>query len=107
MWAVEDLATGTFAGHCGLRFLDEAGETGVYYAFAQPFWGRGLATESARAAIAFGFGVAGLHRIVAYAVPENRASTRVMERIGMRFEAETDIFGLHCAQYAIERGRGS
>jgi len=59
VWAVEDLTTGTFAGHCGLRFLEEVGETEVYYAFAKPFWGRGLATEAVGATVRFGFDSAG------------------------------------------------
>jgi ribosomal-protein-alanine N-acetyltransferase len=105
-WAVELTASGPFAGHCGLRHLDDAGETEVYYALAKAFWGRGLATEAAAAAVDFGFERAGLSRIVAYAVPENTASTHVMEKLGMLREAEVDIFGLHCVRYAIERSAG-
>jgi [ribosomal protein S5]-alanine N-acetyltransferase len=105
VWAVCDAATGAFIGHCGLRLLQDVGETELYYALAKPFWGRGFTTEAARAAVAFGFDVAGLSRIVAYAVPENRASTNVMEKLGMTFEAEADIFGLHCVRYALERPR--
>jgi RimJ/RimL family protein N-acetyltransferase len=40
---------------------------------------------------------------VAYAVPANVASTNVMTKLGMTFEGEVDIFGLHCARYAIQR----
>jgi ribosomal-protein-alanine N-acetyltransferase len=107
VWAVCDGSTGpsagTFLGHCGLRFLEDVGETELYYALARSAWGRGLATEAAGAAVSFGFDVAGLRRIVAYAVPANRASTNVMSKLRMAFEAETDIFGMHCARYAIER----
>ena len=96
-------------GHCGLRFLDEIGETELYYALGKPHWGRGFATEAAGAAMRFGFDRAGLSRIVAYAVPENRASTHVMEKLGMTYEEEASIFGLACVRYAIERpaARGS
>jgi [ribosomal protein S5]-alanine N-acetyltransferase len=103
VWAIDDRESGAFAGHCGLRYLDDVRETEVYYALARPFWGRGLATEAAGAALSFGFDRASLARIVAYAVPENTASTRVMEKLGMAMETDVDIFGLHCVRYAIER----
>ncbi len=103
VWALEDDGTGGLAGHCGLRYLDEVRETEVYYALAKPFWGRGLGTEAAGAALGFGFDRAGLTRIVAYAVPENTSSTRVMEKLGMRKEDHVEIFGLRCVRYAIER----
>jgi [ribosomal protein S5]-alanine N-acetyltransferase len=102
-WVAEEAATGTFAGHCGLRFLEDVGETELYYAFAQRCWGLGFATEAARTAVEFGFDRAGLRRIVAYAAPENAASTHVMEKLGMAFEAETEIFGMRCVRYAINR----
>ncbi len=102
-WAVCDLTTGAFMGHCGLRYLDDVAETEIFYALARGSWGHGYTTEAAGAAIGFGFDRAGLTRIVAYAVPENRASTNVMEKLGMRFEAETVIFGVHCARYTLGR----
>jgi len=105
IWAVSDGSTGAFMGHCGLRHVDDVEETEIFYALAQPFWGRGFTTEPAGAVLEFGLGSGGLARIVAYAVPENRASTNVMTKLGMRYEAETEIFGLRCARYAIERPR--
>src|SRR5262245_9604441 len=49
--------------------------------------GRGYATEAARALLRYGFETLGLHRVVATCQPENVASWRVMERLGMRREA--------------------
>ena len=102
LWAVCDGTTGVFMGHCGLRFLDDVGETELYYALAQPYWGSGTPPKPP--------GAPGLrlrrrrtHRIAAFAVPENRASANVMVKLGMVFEAEVDIFGLHCSRYAIDR----
>jgi len=79
------------------------GETEVLYALDQAHWGMGLATEAAGATLLFGFESAGLERIVAFAVPENRASTRVMEKVGMRPDGEADLFGLHLLRYAIRK----
>jgi len=102
IWAVEDAATGALLGQCGLQFLEDVGETELLYALVREAWGRGLATEGSEASLRFGFDRAGLGRIVAYAVAENRASSRVMEKVGMHREAEgVEIFGLTCDRYSI------
>jgi ribosomal-protein-alanine N-acetyltransferase len=103
VWAVCHLDADQLIGHCGLRYLEEIEETELLYAIARPFWNRGLTTEAARASLAFGFGPAGLDRIIALAVPENRASIRVMEKIGMRPDGEADLFDLHLVRYVAER----
>jgi RimJ/RimL family protein N-acetyltransferase len=103
LWAVRDLGGGELLGHCGLRYLDEVAQTELLYAFGRSSWGRGIATEAARASLRFGFDEAGLERVIALAVPENVASRRVMEHIGMALEGEEDLFGLHCVKYGIER----
>ena len=51
------------------------------------YHGRGYATEAARALLGYGFETLGLHRVIATCQPENVASWRVMEKIGMRREA--------------------
>jgi len=58
---------------------------------ARPYWGKGYAVEAARAAIEDGFGRLGLEEIVAYTVPENRASRQVMERLGMTRDPAEDF----------------
>ena len=52
-------------------------------------WGRGLATEGARAVLAHGFSSPGLDEVVSIYQPENAASGRVMVRLGMRFDRDT------------------
>jgi ribosomal-protein-alanine N-acetyltransferase len=102
-WIVCELASGELIGHCGLRYLEEIEETELLYALARSHWNRGLTTEAARASLAFGFERGGLYRIIALAVPENVASIRVMEKVGMHPDGEADLFDLHLARYAIER----
>ena len=86
-WALEDRASGAFAGFTGLQLMEfEAPftpcvEVGWRLPFA--FWGRGLASEAARAAIAYGFESLRLPEIVACTAFCNMRSQRVMERIGM------------------------
>jgi len=59
----------------------------IGWALKAAYRGRGYATEAARRMIRFGFENLGMHRIYAECDPENRASLRMMERLGMRWEA--------------------
>ena len=101
-WVVRDLTTTELIGQCGLRHLEEIVQTEVFYALARHSWGRGLATEAARAAVQFGFDRARLERIVAFAVPENVASRRVLDHLGMRFEDETKMWDLDLVRYGLD-----
>jgi RimJ/RimL family protein N-acetyltransferase len=98
-WAIEDKATKEFVGYGGLRSL--FGTPEVVYHFAKRHWGKGLATEMARASLNFGFSVKGFDRIVAIAQPGNAASIHVMEKLGMKLEMETSYYGIDVVQYAI------
>lgn len=104
-WAVEEKASGRLVGHLGLRHLpDVGGQTEVLYLFDDRAWGKGYATEGGAAALDYGFGVLGLPRIVAFAFPENGASLRVMEKIGMtRVPGTIEVFGIEAVQYAVDR----
>ncbi|HVK04705.1 MAG TPA: GNAT family N-acetyltransferase [Armatimonadaceae bacterium] len=59
----------------------------IGWTLARAYWGRGYGTEAARAVLAFAFETLELHRVWARCQPENAASWRVMEKIGMRREA--------------------
>ncbi|MFD0659455.1 GNAT family N-acetyltransferase [Thermocatellispora tengchongensis] len=93
LFAVEVRETGELAGFTGLgipAFLPEilpAVEIG--WRLGRPFWGRGLATEAARAAMRFGFRDRGLDRVVSIAQTANPASIRVMAKLGMRLDRRT------------------
>jgi RimJ/RimL family protein N-acetyltransferase len=63
----------------------------VGWRLAAEHWGRGYATEGARASLAYGFETLGLAQIVSMTVPANRRSWRVMERLGMRRAPEDDF----------------
>jgi RimJ/RimL family protein N-acetyltransferase len=57
----------------------------------RPYWGRGYATEAARAALDHGFREIGLSDIVALTVPANQRSRRVMERLGLTYDSDDDF----------------
>lgn len=89
--------------YCGLQYLPDSTAVELAYGLAKPYWGQGLTTEAARAGVRYGFEQLGLERIVALAVPENAASTRVMRHVGMRYEKDAHVHGLDVVQYAIAR----
>jgi RimJ/RimL family protein N-acetyltransferase len=79
----------------------------VAYALLPEFWGRGLATELARESVRTAFEVLGLDDVVCFALPTNRASRRVMEKVGFRYERDVVYHGLPHVFYRLRPGRGS
>jgi len=105
-WAVAPLPDQPLAGWCGLTFLPETGETEVAYLLTKAWWGRGLATEAAQAALQFGFEKLGFEQIIAVVHPENRASIRVIEKLGMDFTGRYTYFGMEVLRY-VRRAKSS
>jgi len=103
MWATIDKGTNVLIGRSGLCFLDNTGEVEVGYLLAKAYWGKGLATEAAAAGLRFGFEELRLGRIVAVAQHANRASRRVLEKIGMQYEKDARYYQTDVAYYAIAR----
>lgn len=95
--------SGKFAGWCGLWQLKESGEIEVGYAITKKFWGKGYASESAEAFLEYGFNELNLEKIVAVARPENAASRRVMEKIGMQFDYTGEFYGRDLVHYSITK----
>ncbi len=89
-WPVVEKASGRVIGDCGLtrKEVDGRDEIELVYVFAADSWGKGYATEAAAALRDYAFGQLGLPRIIALIDPENTASARVAEKVGMRFEKE-------------------
>src|SRR5713101_7756943 len=81
-------AGGRIIGFCGLQplVIDGQPEVEIGWWLAKDCWGRGLATQAARIALRFGFERAGLTRIISICRPDNAASQRIMEKLGMTFE---------------------
>ena len=102
--AVEDRGTGRFLGDSGLQPLENRGpETELGYDLHPDAWGRGIATEAARAVVADGFGRLGLDRIVAVIRPENDASRRVLEKAGFHRVGDQQAYGLPMVRYELNR----
>jgi RimJ/RimL family protein N-acetyltransferase len=93
-FAVEDRATGRLLGDCGLQPFEQRGpEAELGYDLHPDAWGRGIATEAARAVMAQAFGAWALDRVIAVVKPEHRASQRVLEKAGLRHVGERAAYG--------------
>jgi len=103
LWKLLPKESDALIGICGLQRLPGGPDVEIGWWLAPSYWGQGLATEAARHALAYGFEVCNLDRIVAIAHPANRDSLRVMDRIGMRFEREAVHKGNRVVIYSIER----
>lgn len=85
-WAVIMKSSNAFAGWSGLKYLPEFDKIDLGYRFLPEFWGKGIATEAGLAIIKYGFEELDLKQIIAIAFPENHASIRVMQKVGMTFD---------------------
>lgn len=101
-WAVDERATGRFVGRVGLYDppYDWPGlELG--WTLTRDSWGKGYATEAARAALAWSFESFKANEIISAIHPDNAASIRVAQRLGERHLREGTINGKLCLIYGI------
>lgn len=86
-WAIEHKETGKMIGTVGFGNMEKRHFTGeIAYALSRDFWGEGYTTEAVREVIRIGFEELDLIRIAARCIPENKASARVMQKVGMTYE---------------------
>jgi ribosomal-protein-alanine N-acetyltransferase len=98
-WAVETRNEPNLIGWCGLNYLPETDEEEVAYLFSQAHQGQGYATESAKLSLEYGFQEMGMKRIICLMHPENIASRKVAEKIGMKFLDRKNYWGLELLRY--------
>jgi ribosomal-protein-alanine N-acetyltransferase len=106
LWATVLQETGAFIGRCGLLPWEIEGRTEVEVAYLLDpgYWGRGLATEAARAIVEHAFATLPVERLICMVDPENRASRNVAEKVGMSllWDDYVDEYG-PAHVYAIQR----
>ncbi len=103
VWAVVEKTTCKLLGHCGLNFLPNSSEVEVLYRLEQAYWNQGIATEATKASLRYGFESVKLEHIVAITVPEHKASQRVMEKAGLKYEKNAHFYNLDVVYYTIAR----
>lgn len=104
LWSAWSAANARLAGFCGLRVEAETGRVELLYALDRAWWGRGLATEAARAVLADAFDRLRLPVVYAATNPANAASWRVLERAGLRRVGTRRTAIEELLVYAVERG---
>jgi len=102
-WVITDKNAGEFIGSVEIEYLDDTNEYELGYCLRKNYWGKGIATEAARAVVRFGFEKANLERIIAVVVPENTGSWKVLEHIGLVYEKNARYYDLDVVYYAITR----
>jgi ribosomal-protein-alanine N-acetyltransferase len=102
-WKLVEKSSTELIGFCGVGFWRDYMDPEIGWWLARRQWGRGLATEAARVALRDAFERVQLDRIVSIAAPANTASTRIMEKLGLKFECEFEEDGLRLVRYAIHR----
>lgn len=101
MFAIEVKATGALAGRAG--FLDPPGWPGfeLGWLLGRDHWGKGYASEAARACLDHAFGPLGRDHVISLIRPENARSIRVAEKLGERFAGEIELLGGRALVYEI------
>lgn len=103
MWAVEEKETGSFVGRIGFYNPDGWPGFELGWTIVRSRWGRGYATEGARAALAHAFTAMDRDHVISVILPENRASIRVAEHLGETLERRVEVIGKECLVYGIHR----
>ena len=105
-WKLEEKESGELIGFCGVGFLHWELDPEIGWWLAPAYWGRGLATEAARAAFQDATERAHLKRIVSIAHPDNTASIHIMQKLGLQFEKRFEHSGQPLVMYVFERNDG-
>ena len=102
-WKLLEKSSGDFVGFCGIGFWRDHPDPEIGWWLAHRFWGQGLATEAATAALHDIFDRVKLDRVISVARPANIASIRIMKRLGLEFVREFTSEGVDLVEYAIDR----
>lgn len=103
-WPVVARESGELIGEAGLFPLSPGGpDISLGYAFGPAHWGRGYATEAARAVLSEAFGALGMQRVVAITREANEGSRNVLRKLGFRLEGARHVWGAEQLYFELER----
>ena len=100
-FAVELKETGKVIGFCGIKYLPEIDLPEVGYRYLKEYWGRGIGTEAAKACVEFAREDLKITKLVALIIPENIASIKVAEKLGMSRGPLIHIYDVDAYQYEM------
>lgn len=104
-WKLLSKPEGSLIGFCGANFWRDAQDPEIGWWLARSHWGRGLATEAAVPALRDAFERVKLDRLISVAMPGNKSSRRIMEKLGLEFDGEFESKGVRLVRYAIDRAQ--
>ena len=93
--------TREFIGWNEINNLDYTDDIEIGYRYFKNYWGKGYATEASTALVDYGFSQLNLEKLVGVAMPGNKASLRVLEKIGMKYIGLRRYYGGDFAYYQI------
>ena len=105
-WLMFDRASGEAIGDAGLLYLPATNEVELGYRLVKPWWGKGLATETAQAWLHYAFNELGMTEVIAFSNPANVASVRVMEKCNFEFLRDDTIAGMGVVVYVTRKPGG-
>jgi RimJ/RimL family protein N-acetyltransferase len=103
IWVAEWQGRQGFLGWCGLFPLEDSDLIEIGYRYVRAASGRGVATEAGRAVLDHGFRDLGIDPIVAVTHPDNLASQRVLEKLGLEARGRAFHYGRSLAFYHLSR----
>jgi [ribosomal protein S5]-alanine N-acetyltransferase len=101
-WMILDRSSKLPIGDSGLLMLREYGWIDFGFRLAQPYWGKGFATEAASAWVRAAFGELQFKRLVAMVHPDNLASIRVVLKLGFHEDRRDTILGMNCILFSLD-----
>ncbi len=101
-WRIESRADGAFYGLAALIGMPAGDDIELAYRLARRAWGQGIASEAGAALVDYAFRTLGLPRVVAVTYPDNRASQRVLDKLGFARDGEIDYKGVRAMLFSLE-----
>lgn len=106
-WALEVKASGECIGWCGYKIENREWKTGPYmdlgYRLKRKHWGKGYGFEAASCCLTYGFEQMELKEICAAADIDNRASNRIIQKLGLEWKKTFEFDGSTCNWYELNR----
>ncbi|GAE29342.1 GNAT family N-acetyltransferase [Halalkalibacter hemicellulosilyticus] len=96
-----DKTTGTFVGHCGLRYIEGTNDVEILYALESNQWGKGYATEASKASIRYAFEILKVSKLTARVKLANYRSKKVIERMGFEYLYDKNNNGIELSYYEL------
>ncbi len=102
-WILEHKIDSSVIGWCGLRRIEQTEEVEILCLIDEPYWGKGLATETTKFSVEFGFNIIGLTEIIGLVHEHNNAARKVLEKSGLGYMGRAHYFGFDCLKYKIRK----